>query len=212
MASFTGFTLQDFDGFTLPGLDPRMAFLKEGPRPKLQALGADLTPALAALCGHAIYPKVALHARRTVNPPRDTWVAWSANARGYKMMPHFQVGLWHTHAFIQAGLIYEAPGKLQFGRNLLANLPALREAIPAQFRWLEDSTRPEGIRHSDMTDEDFRRIAERMQTRKDADCMVGLSVDREEAARLGPAFADLAVNVMKTLLPIYALAPGPVTL
>jgi uncharacterized protein YktB (UPF0637 family) len=212
MGSFTGFTAADFDGFTLPTLDERMAFIKSGPRPKLEALGDDLAPVLTELCGHPIYPKVAMHARRKVNPPNDTWVAWSANPRGYKMMPHFQVGLWHTHAFIQAGVIYEAEGRPTFSRNLLANQSALRAAIPGHYRWLEDYTRPEGIRHSDMTPEDFYRIAGRLLTRKEADCMVGLSVDRDEVIRLGPAFEDLALKTMKTLLPIYSLASGLVFL
>ena len=36
---------------------------------------------------------VAKHARRSVNPPIDTWVAFAPNKRGYKMLPHFQIGL-----------------------------------------------------------------------------------------------------------------------
>ncbi len=33
------------------------------------------------------------------NPPDDTWVSFSTNPRGYKMMPHFQIGLFGDHAF-----------------------------------------------------------------------------------------------------------------
>jgi uncharacterized protein YktB (UPF0637 family) len=212
MALFAGFTEYDFDGFTLPSLEERMAFIIGGPRPKLEALGADLAPALAGLTGQPMYPIVAKHARRKVNPPNDTWVAWSANKRGYKMMPHFQVGMWHTHAFIQAGVIYEAQGRDQFARNLAGNAGALREALPANFRWLEDYTRPEGIVHSAMTDADFERIAQRLLTRKEADCMVGLSVDRAEVVRLGAGFADLALDVMRRLVPVYNLAMAPVAL
>lgn len=183
-----------------------MEAIKAGPRPKLEALGRDLAPALTELTGQPVYPIVAKHARRKVNPPNDTWVAWSTNKRGYKMMPHFQVGLWHTHAFIQAGVIYEARGRAQFAQNLLENLPALRTALPPNFRWLEDYTKPEGIPHGEMTDADFERIAERLLHRKEADCMVGLSVLRDEVIRSGPAFAEQAQLVMRTLLPIYRLA------
>lgn len=212
MSQFQGFTCQDFDGFALPGLDDRMAFIKAGPRPKLEALGADLAPALTELAGHPMYPITAKHARRTVNPPNDTWVAWSASRRGYKMLPHFQVGLWHTHAFIQAGVIYEAQGRDQFAANLLANWPALRDGLPAHFRWLEDYTRPQGIRQAEMTEADIRRIMERLQTKREADCMVGLSVDRDEVVRLGPGFGALVLGVMRTLAPVYRLAQAPVML
>lgn len=209
---FAGFTDQDFDAFQIPTLEGRMAAIVESVRPKLEAIGADLAPALAQLTGQTLYPITAKHLRRKVNPPKDTWVAWSANKRGYKMLPHFQVGLWHTHAFIQAGVIYEAPGKPQFAENLLANRTAIISALPPQFRWLADSTAPDGILHADLTAADLDRIAGRLATRKDADCMVGLSVNRAEAVRLGAAFADLALNVFQSLLPIYHLARAPVAL
>lgn len=206
MLTFPGFIDQDFDVFTIPTLEGRMAGIKAGPRPKLEALGRDLADELGLLAGHPVYPIVAKHARRKVNPPSDTWVAWSANSRGYKMLPHFQVGLWHTHAFIQAGVIYEARGRAAFGRALLEDLPAIQRAIPAQFRWLEDYTQPEGIPHNQMTAADFQRIADRLVNRKEADCMVGLSVDRREAVAAGAGFAELALAVMRKLIPIYVMA------
>lgn len=213
MAEFPGFTAADFDVFAIPTLEERMEGIKTGPRPKLEALGRDLAPHLAALTGQAMFPIVARHQRRTVNPPNDTWVAWSANKRGYKMMPHFQVGLWHTHAFIQAGVIYEAQGRAPFAANLLANLDAIRTAIPPHFRWLEDYTSPEGIPHKDMTEADFRRIAERLIVKKEADCMVGLSVNRADVAGSGPDFAATAAGVMQLLMPVFSLAqPTAVTL
>lgn len=206
MDRFPGFTLADFDVFGIPTLEGRMEGIKGGPRPKLEALGRDLAPVLSALTGQELFPIVARHARRKVNPPNDTWIAWSANKRGYKMLPHFQVGMWQTHAFIQAGVIYEASGRAEFARNLTANLSTIREALPPHFRWLEDYTRPEGILHKDMTDADFHRIAGRLSTRKEADCMVGLSVDRQHAVAARADFADLALGVMQKLLPIYQLA------
>lgn len=213
MTEFRGFTAQDFAVFAIPTLEGRMEGIKAGPRPALEALGGLLAPELARMTGQPMYPIVAKHARRKVNPPNDTWVAWSANKRGYKMMPHFQVGLWHTHAFIQAGVIYEAQAKAQFAGNLLANLEAVRRALPPHFRWLEDYTQPQGILHKDMTDADFARIAERLRTRKEADCMVGLSVDPADVVRSGAAFADLALGVMEKLMPVFALAgEAPVTL
>lgn len=212
MDRFSGFTEEDFDVFAIPTLEGRMAGIKTGPRPKLEALGRELAPALTRLIGHDMFPIVAKHLRRKVNPPNDTWVAYSANKRGYKMMPHFQVGLWGTHAFVQAGVIYEAQGRAQFAENLLANLDAVRAAIPPHFRWLQDYTKPAGILHQDMTSDDFHRIADRLATRKEADAMVGLAVERAQVVRAGAAFADLALGVMQSLIPVYALAAAPVIL
>jgi uncharacterized protein YktB (UPF0637 family) len=208
MRAFPGFTEQDFDVFAIPTLEGRMEGIKDGPRPKLEALGQDLAPMLAQRTGQEMFAIVARHARRKVNPPSDTWVAWSANKRGYKMLPHFEVGLWQTHAFIQTGMIYEAPGRPLFAENLLANLAAVRAAIPPHFRWLEDYADPRGILHRDMTDEDFQRIAHRLKMKKAADCMVGLSVERGQVVRAGAAFGDMAAGVLQMLLPVYALASG----
>lgn len=206
MQNFSGFTQDDFDVFTVPTLEGRMEAIKAGPRPKLEALGMDLADRLGDLTGQPLYPTVAKHARRKINPPNDTWVAWSSNKRGYKMLPHFQVGLWHTHAFIQAGVIYEAQGRAEFARALLANLPEVRAAIPGHYRWLEDYTRPEGILHREMTEADFQRIADRLIHRKEADCMVGLSVDRKDVVAAGSSFAEVAFDVMRQVLPVYTLA------
>jgi uncharacterized protein YktB (UPF0637 family) len=212
MGEFSGITAADFAVFTIETFEERMAGIKTGPRPALEALGRDLTPALSELTGQILYPIVAKHLRRKVNPPKDTWVAWSANKRGYKMMPHFQVGMWGSHAFIQAGVIYEAKGRAQFAENLLANLDALQTLIPGHFRWLEDYTKPQGILHGEMTPADFERIASRLLNRKVADCMVGVTIDRAEVVRAGAHFADQALGVIRTLMPIYSLAGAPVLL
>ncbi|MDQ0168823.1 uncharacterized protein YktB (UPF0637 family) [Paenibacillus tundrae] len=73
--NFSGFNNRDFDVFQVPGLEPRMEMLIERVRPKLEALGAELAPYLTELCGEEMFVHVAKHARRTVNPPIDTWVA-----------------------------------------------------------------------------------------------------------------------------------------
>ena len=69
-----------------------------------------------------MYPHIAKHARRTINPPNDTWISFSSNPRGYKMQPHFQIGLWETHLFIWYAVIYEAKDKAPKGQRLLAKL------------------------------------------------------------------------------------------
>ena len=45
------------------------------------------------LAGRPVYVHVAKHARRTVNPPPETWAAFSHEARGYKKTPHFALAV-----------------------------------------------------------------------------------------------------------------------
>jgi len=210
MDQFTGFDIADFDTFSIDRFEERMESIKTLVRPKLEAIGQDLAPALSDLTGHPMHPITAKHLRRKVNPPNDTWVAWSASKRGYKMLPHFQLGLWRTHAFIQAGVIYEAQGRAQFADLLLGNLETLQGEIPGHFRWMEDYTRPDGILQSEMTRADFERIAHRLRNKKEADCMVGLSIDRADVVAAGSSFAQIARQVMQTIFPIYLLASAPV--
>ncbi|ULG75007.1 DUF1054 family protein [Macrococcus brunensis] len=105
------FTKKDFNVFEIDGLENRMAALIETTRPKLENLGEYFSDFLTAHTGETYYPHVAKHLRRTTNPPNDTWVAFSTHKRGYKMLPHFQIGLFGSHVFVLYGVIYESPEK-----------------------------------------------------------------------------------------------------
>ncbi len=116
--AFTGFTSEDFDVFLIDGLEARMDALKSTIRPKLEFLGQYFAPLLTTLTSDEMFVHVAKHARRTINPPMDTWVAFANNPRGYKMLPHFQIGLWKTHLFIWFAVIYESPQKAEVGKTV----------------------------------------------------------------------------------------------
>ena len=49
--SFTGFTSSDFKVFEIPGFKPRMDAIKTRIRPKLEAVGHSLTPAVSRATG-----------------------------------------------------------------------------------------------------------------------------------------------------------------
>lgn len=53
-------------------------------QPQLAIIGRRLSEPLSRLVGEPLYPHVAKHMRRTVNPPAETWVAWGPSQRGYK--------------------------------------------------------------------------------------------------------------------------------
>ena len=106
------FKSTDFDVFTVDGLEERMSAIKTNIHPKLEALGNNL---------QNTYPnklmRTFLSCCKTRTPQSQSTKRYlgcfSTNKRGYKMLPHFQIGLWGTHAFIYFGLIYECPQKLR---------------------------------------------------------------------------------------------------
>ena len=83
----------DFKVFDVKGFQPRMGEIRTRIRPKLETLGRSLAPALARSLIGDTFAHVAKHARRTVNPPDDTWVAFGPDARGYKKHCHFKVAV-----------------------------------------------------------------------------------------------------------------------
>ena len=79
-----GFTPADFEVFEVEGFNQRMAQIYEHVRPKLIRLGNELVPELARKLHLEFFPHVAKHARRTVNPPPETWCAFGPSPKGYK--------------------------------------------------------------------------------------------------------------------------------
>ncbi|USK61074.1 YktB family protein [Peribacillus asahii] len=200
------FTASDFNTFTIDGLEERMDALKERIRPKLQDLGDYFAQQLSIMTGEEIFPHVAKHARRTINPPKDTWVAFAANRRGYKMMPHFQIGLWETHLFVWFAVIYEAPNKAEFGKRLEENAELLKNNIPENFVWSIDHMKPDVIPHNGLNTEDLLSMFKRLQTVKKAEILCGIQIPREEAVQLtDKELVDTIQCTFETLLPLYKL-------
>ena len=91
--NFSGFTEEDFAVFELEEFGERMPSLRALIKPKLMQLGTVLPQALSESVGETLYPHVAQHLRRTVNPPVETWVAFARTKRAYKPSVHLRVGI-----------------------------------------------------------------------------------------------------------------------
>lgn len=204
---FKGFTEEDFNVFLVAGLENRMEALKTSIRPKLEQLGHHFAPALNVLTGDEMFVHIAKHARRTVNPPKDTWVAFANNPRGYKMLPHFQIGLWHTHLFIWFAVIYEAPQKEVIAERLSKKLTKIYKEIPTEFVWSADHTKPDTFSHREMSKEELKGLIDRLQTVKKAELLCGYTIDREAAIALGSeGLINEIENVFQKVAPIYKIA------
>ena len=194
---FNGFTEKDFNVFNIEGLEPRMEALISTIRPKLEALGKQFAPVLASFTGDEMYAHVAKHARRTVHPPKDTWVAFAADKRGYKKHPHFQIGLWGTHLFIWFAIINEAVNKEEFAARLKEKQAQILEKLPAKFVWSLDHTKPEVV---DVFDPN---MLDRLATIKKAELLCGQTFTKEQVIQKGSSLLKDIEETFSALTPLY---------
>lgn len=202
---FAGWTEEDFRVFEVEGLEPRMEALKTHVRPKFEAIGAELAPDLSAHYGEEFFVHVAKHARRKTNPPNDSWVAFATNSRGYKMLPHFQIGMWSTHAFVQFAIIYECVNKREFGEKLARNWSAIKREIPDSILWYDDHFNPNSVEHTAMDDK-IEAFTNRLIRNKNGELLAGIEIPKAEAVKMsGPAFLEKARKTLFALGPLYNL-------
>lgn len=195
-------TDEDFHVFDVPGLEERMDELKRHIRPKFEELGQFYSPYLSEATGQEFFSHIAKHARRTVNPPKDSWVAFAANKRGYKAHPHFQIGLWGSHIFIILAVIYEAAGKSTMATDLLETGEV--HGLPPDFVVSGDHTKSEAKKVEDMTAEDVTELLIRLRDIKKGELVVGRHLSRTKASSMSEAeFRMFTEETFKQLLPIY---------
>ncbi|MBB5179031.1 uncharacterized protein YktB (UPF0637 family) [Planomicrobium koreense] len=193
---------QDFEVFETPGLERRMEALIAHVRPKFEELGKDYSSFFSGKTGEEFYPHVAKHMRRTVNPPNDSWVAFAPHKRGYKAVPHFQIGLWNSHVFVILAVIYEASGKSAMAERLLAS-NAL-EALPKDFMLSGDHMKPEASDLDELSSDGIDRLLVRLRDVKKGELVIGRHITREEAVQMSTEEFHAAVeDTFSQLLPIY---------
>jgi uncharacterized protein YktB (UPF0637 family) len=122
-----GFMPTDFEVFEVEGFNERMQQIYAHLRPKLVRLGDELAPMLARKMHMEFFPHVAKHARRSVNPPPETWAAFGPSPKGYKRYGYLALcisgaGL-HARAVVKA----EADKRAEMARNLKSRAPQLVE-------------------------------------------------------------------------------------
>jgi uncharacterized protein YktB (UPF0637 family) len=205
--SFTGFTKTDFDTFSIDGLDARMAAIRERIQPKFKTLGDSLSSELSVLSGIEMHLHIAKHARRKVNPPVDTWLAICHTKRGYKQVPHFQIGLFDDRIFIWLALIYELPNKQAIADAYLKNLAVIRKALPDSFRLSFDHMKKETLPVSQLDKQGWTDSLEKFRNVKKAELLVGLNLDfNDPIVSEGDKLERLAKETFETLLPLYHMA------
>ncbi|WP_027963058.1 YktB family protein [Halalkalibacillus halophilus] len=206
MTNFQGFDQKDFDVFHIDGLDERMDALRSRVSPKLEAIANAVEPNISALAGDEMYVHVAKHARRTKNPPDDTWAALASSKRGYKKLPHFQIGMWESHVFVWFAIIYESPIKTDFAKELKENKNEILTKIPDHYEWSKDHTIPETFSHEEMKNGKFDELVDRLENVKKAEILCGQTFNRDsELLKDGDAFVEECQKTYQKLMELYNL-------
>lgn len=201
-------TNEDFNVFNVEGLNERMEALTKYVRPKFQALGEVFTNYFSTNLGDEFYPHIAKHARRTVNPPKDSWIAFAPYKRGYKSLPHFQIGLWNNFLFIVVAVIYEAPQKQIIAERLLEKIDVF-DALPDDFVISGDHMSQDAIFLKEARDEQLESLLHRLKNVRKGEFLVGVHIPKDEAIKLSSdEFLKLAENTFDSLLPIYKVMIG----
>jgi len=200
--------IDDFNVFSIEGLEHRMHALQTKIQPKFEVIGEHISSYLSSRGTGEFYPHVAKHARRTVNPPNDSWVAFAPAKRGYKALPHFQVGLWGTHLFIILAVIYENPDKKGIAERLSNNLKVI-SSLPEDFVVSGDHMKPEALRVNEIGTEGLESLLNRLESVKKAEFVLGRHLSRDRATELSEKeFLELVEETIDRLFPVYDIIIG----
>lgn len=204
MYQFDGFSKADFDVFLIPEFHERMSALRTTVRPKLAMLGDDLAPRLEEILGHPMYPHTASHARRRVNPPDDTWVAFSRSERGYKRYAHFEVGIALDYVFVRFVVKPEGDvdkkALLQYLQQQGTRAFSLTDPDPIYYYEDDHGQGPRPI--DSLGEADIPEIVQKASL-KSRGFTVGLTFNRDTPILRSAEFVTRAHNAIRHLSPLY---------
>ncbi|HBI0835178.1 TPA: YktB family protein [Staphylococcus aureus] len=203
MTKYT-FKPKDFKAFNVEGLDARMEALNEYIRPQLHELGEYFSDFFTSQTGETFYPHVAKHARRSVNPPKDTWVAFVTNKRGYKMLPHFQIGMFEDQLFVMFGIMHEAKDKATRAKVFERKFKAIQQ-LPDDYRVCLDHMKPDKPFIKDLTDDDLKEAIQRAINVKKGEFFIARAITpQDKRLKSDKAFIAFLEETFDQFLPFYS--------
>jgi uncharacterized protein YktB (UPF0637 family) len=205
----TAFGAADFKVFEVTGFAQRMSEIRARIRPKFEMLGQRLLPEVSRAIGAAAFAHVARHARRTVNPPGDTWVAFAPDKRGYKKHCHFKVAVSRggVRFLFEAGPEHSDKKRwvAAWKRHSPQLVPVLRRARDLAWFKNEHDEEPAAVL-STLGADDVARLGDELTKKRDGQLVLGRAVPAAEVVRWTPAdYARVARETFHLLAPLYTL-------
>jgi uncharacterized protein YktB (UPF0637 family) len=205
----SAFASTDFRVFDVKGFHSRMQELRTRIRPKLETMGHRLAPAIQHTTGEATFAHVARHARRTVNPPDDTWVAFGGNQRGYKKHPHFKVAVSRNSVRFLFEVGPEHGDKRRWAAAWRRNAPKLGPVLRRVkgLGWFKNEHDEEpAATLGDLSQEQLVELIDELTRTRDGQFVIGRAVPAGEAARWTDAqYREAALETFRALAPLYRL-------
>jgi uncharacterized protein YktB (UPF0637 family) len=203
------FTASDFKIFDIPGFRDRMGAIAKNVRPKLVAIGEELAPKVSEMVDRTIFPHVALHARRTVNPPDDTWMAMGSSKRGYKQDVHFKVAISRNcvRLLFEVGPEYYQKGEWALEWKREHDL--VRESIEGnrKLSWFKNEHDEEPqIGLNKLSTDALRDLGVELTRRREGQLVLGRKISEKEFLGMSSASFKRAANAsFKPLSPLFSL-------
>ena len=202
-------TTPDFKVFEIKGFKPRMEAIRSRVRPKLESIGKSLLPDVARATAGETFAHVARHARRTVNPPDDTWVAFAPDQRGYKKHCHFKVAVSRNcvRFLFEAGP--EHADKKRWAAAWARNAPRLGPVLRRVkgLAWFKNEHDEEpGAMLADLDAAALAHLGDELTRTRDGQIVLGRAVPAADAARWTEAECRrAALETFRALAPLYRL-------
>ncbi|RRG17548.1 DUF1054 family protein [Weissella viridescens] len=196
------FTNQDFNIFKAPTLSERMTLIQQQIDPKFEEFAQRALPILNQ-DGQTWYAHVAKHLRRTVYPPDNTWVAFAPNKRGYKMVPHFELGLWEDCLYLYLSFLENLKSDAQQQARWterLSNQKSAFLALPETFVISPDHMEPAVLA---LNATNFETTVTQFGQKKHTEFSVGVRIEKGDARFGTPALDDALCDALKQLQTVY---------
>lgn len=194
------FHKESFDVFQIEGLDPRMTAIRSEIQPIFQELDDYFKELLSPVLQEELTVHIAQHRRRSVHPPENTWSAISRQKRGYKMEPHFQLGIFPDYVFMWLAFIDQPKGEKAMAQKML-DTPSLFTNLPAGVVLSLDHTQATLV---PCTPDNLETGLRRFRDVKKGEFQIGRIITKDSPLWEDPVAArDYMLATFQALVPIY---------
>jgi len=185
------FCATDFKVFDEQGFRSRMGAIRERIRPKLEAVGHSLTPAVSRATGGEAFAHV------------------GPDARGYKKHCHFKVAVSRRAVRFLFEVGPEHADKKRWSAAWRRNAPRLGPVLRRVkgLAWFKNEHDEEAASPlADLSPERLAELADELMRSRDGQLVLGRVVPAEQAARWTEAqYRDAALETFRALAPLYRL-------